>query len=325
MSLIFFSLGSDNVILPAAAVVGAATAFGLASLLPLNVPANKPLMYCNATEITQTQIKLEGNIYSCVNNSIAISCQRVFSNFTADECANKNQTMECDLADSSENLYCTNATLISRQDTLCNSTTVLNGTNVNITTTILNCYPGMLNEKLAAFIPTTTTVAPITTTTERSLSLGAQIHVFFLHLAGKSDVLVKPPTTTVEPPTEDPRLALKDDETPWIPEALTIPPETTTTEVPSKTTSEAPYYWGMKLGNGEHMKISEDLLKYMIDPSGELLYGMGEYYEKVYVSTTEANEMTTSEATTEKAIDSTQKASKVEIIPEADDEFDYDS
>jgi hypothetical protein len=218
--------------------LGAATAFGLTSLLPLNVPSNKPLMYCNSTDVAQTQIRLDYNIYSCVNNTVAISCPRSLENSTViDECLHK--TMDCDVKEFSENLYCTNGTLISQASVFCNSTTVLNGTNVNETTTILDCYQGAISEALASFIPTTTTEAPITTTTEKSLSMGAKIHVFFMKLIGKSDVVEKArATTTPSPIEESPRFILKENETMWVPEALTIPPETNSTETlgPDATT-----------------------------------------------------------------------------------------
>jgi hypothetical protein len=163
------------------------------------------------------------------NNSILVSCPRSFENMVIDECLNK--TMECDIPESLDNLYCLNATLISRQASMCNSTTVLNGTNVNETTTILNCYPGSISEKLASFVPTTTTAAPIMTTTEKQYSFGAKVHMFFLKIMGKSDILENKETTTPMPPVyDDPRLGLSENETAWIPEALTIPPEPTTLE-----------------------------------------------------------------------------------------------
>lgn len=208
-------------------------------MLPLNVPAHKPLLYCNASEIAQAYVQYDSNIYSCVNESIAISCPRDFASTTVDECLNK--TMMCDQQESLENLYCTNATLLSRANIVCNSTTVLNGTLLNETTTILNCYQGELPERLTAFIPTTTTEAPITTTTEKQLSMGAKIHVFFLKLIGKGHVMEKV-TTTASPLDDVPLLVIRDNETAWVPEALTIPPEPTTT-----TTTEAPHYYAMEI------------------------------------------------------------------------------
>jgi hypothetical protein len=189
-------------------------------------------MYCNVSEIAQTNIRLDDNIYSCGNKSIGVSCPRLFENTTIDECPNK--TLSCDVAEGLENIFCTNATLMSRASLVCNSTTILNGININETTTILNCYPGSLPEKLASFIPTTE--APVEATTEKSLSFGAKVHVFLLKLIGRSDVLEKKETTTVLPPIteEDPRLALMGNETAWVPEALTIPPEViSTTSAPN--------------------------------------------------------------------------------------------
>ncbi|CRK93765.1 CLUMA_CG007293, isoform A, partial [Clunio marinus] len=227
--------GSDS-ILPAAAVVGAATAFGLVSLLPLNVPAEKPLLYCNTTELYQTQIKLEDVTYFCMNKTVMISCPKTLENLTiVDECIKGNMGLENStllnaslVQQSNENIYTTNGTLFSRYPVVCNSTTLLNGTNLNETTTILNCYEGEINAKLASFIPTTTTEAPVTTTTEKSLSIPSRIHVFFMKMIGRGDALEKITTTTLPPPTttDDPRLALKENDTIWAPEAMTSGPIT---------------------------------------------------------------------------------------------------
>lgn len=292
--------------MPAAAVVGAATAFGLASLLPLNVPVNKPLMYCNSTDIAQTQIKFEGNIYFCANNSIAISCPRsvTFDNTTFDECLSQNKTLQCDLKDDVENVYCTNGTLLNRVATMCNSTTMLNGTNTNETTPILNCYPGSLPDQQAAFIPTE---APITTTTEKQLSIGAKMHIFFLKLIGKGDVLEKKETT--ESPFEaNPRLS---SEAKWIPEALTIPPETTTqaetteyiSTTPTTTTTEAPFMYAYKipldLGNGTWGTQYHELDKYYVDTLKRFGAGMPDYVEKIPITTTEKSKDTETANTNE--------------------------
>ena len=279
--------------MPAAAVVGAATAFGLASLLPLNVPVNKPLMYCNTTDIAQTQIKFEGNIYFCANNSIAISCPRsvLSDNTTFDECLSENKTLQCDLKDNVENVYCTNGTLLNREATMCNSTTMLNGTNANETTPILNCYPGSLPENLAAFIPTE---APITTTTEKQLSIGAKMHVFFLKLIGKGDVLEKK-ATTISPLDENPRLA---SEAKWIPEALTIPPETTTqaetteyVSTTSATTTSEPFIYAYKLPyqfeNGTWGTKYQELDKLYVDTIQRFGGAMPDYVEKIPRTSTE--------------------------------------
>lgn len=164
-------------------------------------------------------------VYQCINSTIHISCPMNFiknnvtehvENITIpqteDQCVNK--TIVCDLQDNEGygNVFCKTGALFSKNFIFCNSTTLLNGTSLNESTTILNCYEGQLPENQASFIPTTTQT-PITTT-EKSLSFAAKVHVFFLKLIGKGDVLEK--STTPLPIREDG----------WIPEALTIPPET---------------------------------------------------------------------------------------------------
>jgi hypothetical protein len=179
-------------------ISGAATAFGLTSLLPLNVPAHKPMMYCNSTGIAQTKIQLDDNIYSCENNSIAISCRRSYENTIIDTCLNK--TMKCDIVEGLDDLYCTNATLMSRSASVCNSTTILNGTNVNETTTIINCYLGLLPQNFPPFFQTTTKFIPV----------GFKVHNFFLEYIAEFNV--------------------QRNETARVSEALTTQPETTTPE-----------------------------------------------------------------------------------------------
>lgn len=212
--------GAD-VILPASAVVGAATAFGLVSLLPLNVPANKPLMYCNkkSSEMSQAHILINGNVYECINETITISnyeCLQLSNETnesTSDESVElaNNSTSSCNeksfQCDGDENIFCRNGTLLSQNDIFCNSTTFINGTaNLN-QSIILNCYEGKLAESLVGFIPTTE--AP---TTPKSLSFPAKMHVFLLRVIGKEYVIIKPPPATPEP-----------NDLQWIPEALTFP------------------------------------------------------------------------------------------------------
>jgi len=290
-------LGSEKQVLPAAAVVGAATAFGLATLLPLNVPQGKPLLYCNNTELAQTQIKLNETVYFCNNQSIAMSCPRTSDNGTVDECLNK--TMECDVTDSKSagGVYCTNdGTLKSTESIVCDSTTILNGTNVNETSTILNCYYGLLPETMASFIPTQTTEAPVTTTTEKSLSFGAHVHVFLLKLIGKSEALEKQ-TTTASPIEEDPRLlaAAERNETVWIPEAITIPPETNAT-----TTTEAPFNFGVplprQLANGTFVNdtiILPDSLKDLFNQNDSMGIAIPDMVVKIPITTVSSADETT--------------------------------
>lgn len=192
----------------------------MASLLPLNVPAHKPFLYCNKVRVAQSKIQLDGNIYTCGAYSILVSCPRTLENATIiDECLNAR--LECDIPDSLNNVYCSDATLFSRQANVCNSTkTVLVG---EYTSTTLNCYPGALPEKLASFIPTITERPE-----EKKLSFGASVHVFLLKLSGQYDVLkVKEDNCDYEFCEVDPQVVEKEKQTRWIPEALTISPELT--------------------------------------------------------------------------------------------------
>lgn len=210
--------------LPQLSVSGAATAFGLASLLPLNVPAHKPFMYCNGVEVAQTQILFNNKIYSCGdNNAIMVSCPRTFKSAIFDECPNI--MMECDVAESLDSLYCSKATLFSHLASMCNSTTVLNGTNSNETSTVLNCYPGALPESLASFIPTTTTTER---PTEENHSFGAIMYGFYVKLFGQSDTKEDYDECDYKVCDPDPQLVAQEKQTRWIPEALTIPPKPTT-------------------------------------------------------------------------------------------------
>lgn len=154
------------------------------------------------------------------------------------ECLNK--IMECDLKEpTADSLYCTNGTLLSRDSIICNSTTALNGTNINQTITTLNCLYGKLPDASASFIPTT--LPPPEATTEKELSFGAKVHVFLMKLIGKGDVLEKKETTTPFPKVEVPISSLNSSEEKWIPEALTLPPEPLTLPPEPTTTTEDPF------------------------------------------------------------------------------------
>ena len=190
--------GSESV-LPAAAVLGVATAFGLYSLLPLNVPNGKPILSCNATELQQIQINFNGSTYGCSNKTVTVSCFKVdpITNVTMDFCPGK--TLECDKTSDIPNISCTNGTLLSSESIFCNSTTIMNGINVNDTSKILNCYVGTLPSNIAGSIPTQ---APGT----KPLTIGAYVYKFLLWLMGKSDILeMQMPTTTPAPESFVPR------------------------------------------------------------------------------------------------------------------------
>lgn len=123
-------------ILPAAAVLGAASAFGISSLLPLIVPIGKPILSCNATDLQQTQISLSGSIYDCKRRAITMSCPKSdeFDNIT-DDC--QGETLECDVRmrpTDEARVSCTNGTLISNHLIVCKTATLMENKN------ILNCF-----------------------------------------------------------------------------------------------------------------------------------------------------------------------------------------
>ncbi|CAO1411357.1 unnamed protein product [Diamesa hyperborea] len=171
-------------ILPASAVVGAATAFGVYSLLPLNVPSEKPIISCNATALKQSQIKLNDNIYYCVNASIKVS--RLYG---IEEKANEtnNEFMKCDSDTESNVLFCTNGTLFSSKSIVCNGT---NHIEFNENALTLNCYFGSMLHSMTATVPTE---APeytvITEKTKKEVSLAAKVHIFLLWTIGKLHIL----------------------------------------------------------------------------------------------------------------------------------------
>ena len=268
----------SEMFLPAAAVVNAATAFGLDSLLPLNIPAEKPLMYCNGTNVAQNPINLESKIYSCVDETIVTSCLMVFENSTDDkDCID--QIMKCDDQETSGNLYCTNGTLLSQTQIVCNSTSVQNKTIAIETTTILNCYFESMAEAAATSIPVSVTGALISS----QLSWKAKANIYYNDIVGTSKVVEKP---TID---EDPIHALNDNVTVWTTESLTIPPETHT------SSTEAPFIYAYKVPktfpNGTfgfvYIQFSENTVK----SYERLKLKLPDYVEKIAI----ANEAKTKE------------------------------
>lgn len=121
--------------LPASAVLEATTALKASSLLPLEVPIGKPILSCNATELLQAQIYLNGAIYDCDQSEITISCPRLdANNFVVDEC--HGHTLECDVdrRQTSRSVSCTNGTLVSNYPIVCKSATLMANKN------ILHCF-----------------------------------------------------------------------------------------------------------------------------------------------------------------------------------------
>lgn len=207
-------------------ILGAATAFGVVSLLPLNVPSGQPLMYCGNTGIIQSQLIINNqDIYVCNNDKIEILCRKKSEN---QKCVNE------ELKDGlTDNIFYSDGILKNIVPLFCNSTIT-----VDEEVTLLNCYDGQLPRNKMSFIPTTTsTESPFsTTTTPKSLSFGASLHVAFLKILGKSRDLE---TTTQKVIVESFPYS---DSMSWHPEALTIPPEPTTEE-PRRTTTKPPYIY----------------------------------------------------------------------------------
>lgn len=113
---------------------GATTALKASSLLPLDVPVGKPILSCNATQLLQAQINLNGIIYDCNRSSITMSCPRLDANRNiVDEC--QGETLECDVKMqlNSKSVSCTNGTLISNAPIVCKTATLQTKKNV------LNC------------------------------------------------------------------------------------------------------------------------------------------------------------------------------------------
>ena len=194
--------------MPAAAFLGAASAFGLASLLPLRVPIGKPLLSCNETYLNQTDIRLDGNLYECFNGTILVSCpeQIVNSENKTNAATCTNGKFACNLLENPQT-NCSNATLSFQKDIFCNSTYYVNVKNA----TELHCFFGTLDDSQVVYIPTanplyfTTTMRPVTTTKKPLIKRMAYVvYSNILWGLGKPEL---PKQTTTETPissTENP-------------------------------------------------------------------------------------------------------------------------
>jgi hypothetical protein len=107
--------------------------------------------------------------------------------------------------------------VFNRKNLFCNETITVNEASLG---SIINCYEGYLPKSQASFIPVKTTVPPVTTTTEKSLSFSANVHMFFLRIIGQSDILEN--TTTLKPKTIS-KVSQFATEKVWAPEAKTLP------------------------------------------------------------------------------------------------------
>jgi len=134
------------------------------------------------------------------------------------------------------------------------------------------------------------------------------MHIFFLNMIGEGDSLKKK-TTTPAPLDDVPLLEMGANDTNWIPEALTMPPETTTASTTSTTTTEAPFMYAMKvpyqMENGTWGNRYEKMDNFYIDTLSKYGGKIPDYLEKVPITTentmklkeTESSTMSTSSTT----------------------------
>ncbi|XP_070499024.1 uncharacterized protein [Chironomus tepperi] len=251
--------GEDK-ILPANAVIDAATAFGLVSLLPLIVPSYKPLMYCGNTDLKPFPIRINHeNIYMCnpTDNSFEILESDNFRNEIRYQIMNKKLKCDLNYNEIQGNIFCRNGTLYSKKNMFCPSSVVYRG-RIEVMS-VLECKEGQMATDFGSFIPTTTPSSYfqyITTTTEKPLSFGAKTHLFILKLMGKFEVAEQETTTPGQV------MYPSSDQFAWYPIPLSIYAQTTTTMATTTTkreseetttkrstststtsTTEAPYEW----------------------------------------------------------------------------------
>lgn len=172
----------------------AATAFGLRSLLPLNVPPRMPLIYCKRSEyqMKQATIELDGEFYFCRKDKFIIGCSISSRNDNGHEC----------LSTSTKLFFCDGA-IRSNLHIFCNATRYTS----RVMGRTLECYYGKLKSESASFIPVKVT-PPLPSTSavkvKSSLSFSAQMHKFLMKLIGYSS-------------------EIESDAMEWIPEALIMP------------------------------------------------------------------------------------------------------
>lgn len=245
-------------------------------------------MYCGNTDIIQSQLRINNNdIYVCNKNKIEILCSK---NSESQKCVNE------ELSDGfMDNIYYSDGTLKSTMPLFCNSTIT-----VNDELTLLNCYDGQMPRNEMSFIPTTTsTESPFfapTTTTPKPLSFGANLHVIFLKIIGKSRDL--------ETTTQKPEIFPYTESMSWHPEALTIPPETTT-ELYRRTTTK-PRYVYMEThyiyhDNGTIDSTLRPVPKELLPLPDDDYPIIPPHWIKIYTTTTEAVTESTSSTTTTEA------------------------
>lgn len=205
---------------------GAASAVGLKSLLPLNVPEGSPLIYCPDLDLRQSKMKLDGKLYSCVENFISVICLdevRSFdgsflndANETKAECFEENLQCLTSAGFNDVNLSCESGKLKSSSSIFCDSLTTVNNDE-----NILSCFYGELHLNLASFIPTTESSIPATTEKQEETSFFGSVKGFFSSSWKKLNFFQssEPNEVTDEDVTE--KFAFQNN-TSWLPEALPI-------------------------------------------------------------------------------------------------------
>lgn len=228
----------SEMVLPAAAVFSATTAFGLYTLLPLFVPVGKPLLFCNSTILHQVEISINDQIYFCNNGTLELACPleeeeddeenmstttEILETTTELETTTFEDTtyeLETDMSCFNEKINCSeieeysrdfitcvNNTLIAKRQMICNSTLMKNevGEFKNETRVILECIEGLLpmSERimLRTKPPPTITEAPTTTTLSSMQKFKSSAYSFMMWSIGRPDLLdQKSTTTTTEGP-----------------------------------------------------------------------------------------------------------------------------
>lgn len=198
-------------------LLGAASAFGLTTLLPLNVPENEPLMYCPNLDLEQAKIQLDGMIYFCIDSFIHVEClQDVTSSSTsAEESSIQNCTSKqflCDSAEIDDTINCKDGALRSSQPIVCETAKAEEDSK---DVSILECYFGELPIRSASFIPTTERPILTTEKTVGENSFIDKIKNFFQNLFAQN-------TRIVETPELEANAIFSDDETVWTPDALPV-------------------------------------------------------------------------------------------------------
>lgn len=277
-----FSYFSKILNLIASLKLGAAVAFGIVSLLPLDIPPGKPLMYCGNTDLHQSQIRINNqDIFVCNNKNIEV----LRKNSEDEKCSN--EILQCGMPNAfNYNIYCSDGALLSSINLFCNSIFTINGKNTKKELTVINCYNGQLPRSEISFVPTSTTTEwPFFTTTPKPLSFNANLHLTFLKLLGKSDALQ---TTTPETFPYTDSIA-------WRPEALMVTTESTTMR-PTRSTTNRPYVWMDKEyiyhENGTVETTFRSIPRYLQEDESGPFFPPPNWY-KFYTTTTEPVTTTT--------------------------------